>query len=655
MNHNLADNLNISNKKDLQDEQELHSPIEASSGPEFPFSQGNEAPVNRNSLNSETTPVVPSTSLPPRKRARTQEEKEQRRVERILRNRRAAHLSREKKKKYIEFLENSLIALIHGTLKYKALLNKLLEDDYKNPYLFQFVNENPDFINEKFQDMSFSEILEKISQNKNLNVSNGKGNSSSLNLANDDAYGSPSSTPTMMIVLDNSPSSSRKTSQNSELTSPIMPHDSHVDSFDSVKAKTVSPPSSYATTDNVSLPPKKLKITNPSIASSASSTNGNINKSTKGRKKKLGSPVPDFDISTKDSPMSPTGSTTRKNKKNLMVTTPISTTAPALPFDSFTSNTTFSATSIAPGSVKGIGSNATTNNIISSLRELPISPANQHQSHHSQFNPLHNVPSFPSHFSPSNKNSDEFVSNTQQGTILSSYLRSHHYSHSSNPSTPKSASFATFGSQSASNFKHNANLTLQLRISKTPPISSISPRVIPSRITLSPEHNLKTSNSLGIVLNSNKSFSSSGVNNITLPSLHQQPTQAAGNYALPKAVYTPIPSSENSAAVGASVPGTFSAKTSTSLGSNNRRRPSEVAAVAQLLNMNPQLDLAGSYLKNASSASYRDYPADDMKSPHAESTDFHSMKQDKTDTFKNGEEGEEEDAVKIMMSFKQGK
>ncbi|KAH3665812.1 hypothetical protein OGAPHI_004000 [Ogataea philodendri] len=49
---------------------------------------------------------VPLGSLPPRKRAKTEEEKEQRRVERILRNRRAAHASREKKRRHVEYLEN---------------------------------------------------------------------------------------------------------------------------------------------------------------------------------------------------------------------------------------------------------------------------------------------------------------------------------------------------------------------------------------------------------------------------------------------------------------------------------------------------------------------------------------------------------------------
>ena len=49
---------------------------------------------------SNTLDIDPATfksTLPPRKRAKTQEEKEQRKIERILRNRRAAHASREKK------------------------------------------------------------------------------------------------------------------------------------------------------------------------------------------------------------------------------------------------------------------------------------------------------------------------------------------------------------------------------------------------------------------------------------------------------------------------------------------------------------------------------------------------------------------------------
>jgi transcriptional activator HAC1 len=48
---------------------------------------------------------TPKTTLPPRKRAKTEDEKEQRRVERVLRNRRAAQTSRERKRQEVEALE----------------------------------------------------------------------------------------------------------------------------------------------------------------------------------------------------------------------------------------------------------------------------------------------------------------------------------------------------------------------------------------------------------------------------------------------------------------------------------------------------------------------------------------------------------------------
>ncbi|KAF3902276.1 hypothetical protein ABW20_dc0105887 [Dactylellina cionopaga] len=48
---------------------------------------------------------TPTTNLPPRKRAKTEAEKEQRRIERVLRNRAAAHSSRERKRAEQEALE----------------------------------------------------------------------------------------------------------------------------------------------------------------------------------------------------------------------------------------------------------------------------------------------------------------------------------------------------------------------------------------------------------------------------------------------------------------------------------------------------------------------------------------------------------------------
>ncbi|KAI3403669.2 HAC1 [Candida oxycetoniae] len=69
------------------------------------------------------------SSLPPRKRAKTQEEKEQRKIERILRNRRAAHASREKKRKHVEYLEIYVVKLEENLKKlqdgYQSVVEKL--------------------------------------------------------------------------------------------------------------------------------------------------------------------------------------------------------------------------------------------------------------------------------------------------------------------------------------------------------------------------------------------------------------------------------------------------------------------------------------------------------------------------------------------------
>jgi transcriptional activator HAC1 len=59
----------------------------------------------------------PKTMLPPRKRAKTEDEKEQRRIERIKRNRAAAHNSRERKRQETETLA---VALAHANAKLEA-------------------------------------------------------------------------------------------------------------------------------------------------------------------------------------------------------------------------------------------------------------------------------------------------------------------------------------------------------------------------------------------------------------------------------------------------------------------------------------------------------------------------------------------------------
>ncbi|KAI9648942.1 transcription factor that binds to CRE motif [Ciborinia camelliae] len=78
----------------------------------------------------------PKTNLPPRKRAKTEDEKEQRRVERVLRNRRAAQSSRERKRQEVEALEEQKkqierrnhdleLQLADMSSKYQSVLKRL--------------------------------------------------------------------------------------------------------------------------------------------------------------------------------------------------------------------------------------------------------------------------------------------------------------------------------------------------------------------------------------------------------------------------------------------------------------------------------------------------------------------------------------------------
>ncbi|KAL7621651.1 transcription factor that binds to CRE motif [Parahypoxylon ruwenzoriense] len=70
----------------------------------------------------------PKTNLPPRKRAKTEDEKEQRRVERVLRNRRAAQSSRERKRQEVEALEERNKQL-EELLRNQQKTNEILMDE----------------------------------------------------------------------------------------------------------------------------------------------------------------------------------------------------------------------------------------------------------------------------------------------------------------------------------------------------------------------------------------------------------------------------------------------------------------------------------------------------------------------------------------------
>lgn len=85
----------------------------------------------------------PKTTLPPRKRAKTDDEKEQRRIERIKRNRAAAHNSRERKRQETENLavllararaEIDAYRRLHGPLPADVVLPEVTLS--KEPYVY---------------------------------------------------------------------------------------------------------------------------------------------------------------------------------------------------------------------------------------------------------------------------------------------------------------------------------------------------------------------------------------------------------------------------------------------------------------------------------------------------------------------------------------
>ncbi|EAA66464.1 hypothetical protein AN9397.2 [Aspergillus nidulans FGSC A4] len=79
---------------------------------------------------------VPKTNLPPRKRAKTEDEKEQRRIERVLRNRAAAQTSRERKRLEMEKLESEKIDMEQQN---QFLLQRLAQMEAENNRLSQQV------------------------------------------------------------------------------------------------------------------------------------------------------------------------------------------------------------------------------------------------------------------------------------------------------------------------------------------------------------------------------------------------------------------------------------------------------------------------------------------------------------------------------------
>ncbi|RMZ71628.1 bZIP transcription factor [Pyrenophora seminiperda CCB06] len=89
-----------------------------------PESHNGSKPVKKRKSWGQVLPE-PKTSLPPRKRAKTEDEKEQRRIERVKRNRLAAHNSRERKRQEYEVLQTEKDELEASMQAYKQKMARM--------------------------------------------------------------------------------------------------------------------------------------------------------------------------------------------------------------------------------------------------------------------------------------------------------------------------------------------------------------------------------------------------------------------------------------------------------------------------------------------------------------------------------------------------
>jgi len=133
---------------------------------------------------------TPTTNLPPRKRAKTAEEKEQRRVERVLRNRAAAQKSRELKKAEYEVVVQERDRLAQENEKNKMIIAdlerrlKALEEGKALPQLVPDGIQQPNSVKEKlldfapgisldsFRDLQFTLNPSDINEGTDLDASN---------------------------------------------------------------------------------------------------------------------------------------------------------------------------------------------------------------------------------------------------------------------------------------------------------------------------------------------------------------------------------------------------------------------------------------------------------------------------------------------------
>lgn len=121
--------------------------------------------------------------LPPRKRAKTKEEKEQRRIERIMRNRKAARQSRERKRQYMESLENK--CNIMKKILDKLDLNKILANnqDLLNNYNDYIINDM-ELPEKQIDPSSPIDSNNSVNSNTMMNISTPKSSEDENNIIN---------------------------------------------------------------------------------------------------------------------------------------------------------------------------------------------------------------------------------------------------------------------------------------------------------------------------------------------------------------------------------------------------------------------------------------------------------------------------------------
>ncbi|EGE05124.1 bZIP transcription factor HacA [Trichophyton equinum CBS 127.97] len=125
---------------------------------------------------------TPKTNLPPRKRAKTEDEKEQRRIERVLRNRAAAQISRERKRLEIEKLEGEKLKIEQQN---EFLLRRLSQMEAENNRLSQQV----------------AKLASEIQTSKSNPGSPASASASASSTSNISATLAPSTSPTLAPVL----------------------------------------------------------------------------------------------------------------------------------------------------------------------------------------------------------------------------------------------------------------------------------------------------------------------------------------------------------------------------------------------------------------------------------------------------------------------